>query len=70
MSAQNLRPLGVLRLALHGRLNKGIFKSFVKGEKIKIKNNNDYIIAKIKKIRKYSSFEEYLTQEGLRRTLP
>jgi ASC-1-like (ASCH) protein len=55
---------------IEGRLNKGIFKSFVKGEKIKIKNNNDYIIAKIKKIRKYSSFEEYLTQEGLRRTLP
>ncbi len=55
---------------IEGRLNKGIFKSFVKGEKIKIVNGNDFVIAKIKKIRKYNSFEEYLTQEGLRKTLP
>ncbi len=52
------------------RLNKGIFKSFIKGEKIKIKNGNEYIIAIIKKIRKYNTFEEYLSKEGLRKTLP
>ena len=55
---------------IEGRLNKGVFKSFIKGDKIKIKNGNDFIIAKIKKIRKYNNFEEYLSQEGLRKTLP
>jgi ASC-1-like (ASCH) protein len=58
---------------IEGRLDKGVFKSFIKGEKIKIINNDnssDYVIAKIKKIRKYNSFEDYLSQEGLRKTLP
>ena len=55
---------------IEGRLNKGIFKSFIKGEKIKIINENNFIIVKIKKIRKYNTFEEYLSQEGLRKTLP
>jgi len=55
---------------VEGRLNKGMFKSFVKGDKIKIKNGEDFINAEIKKIRKYKTFEEYLCQEGLRKTLP
>lgn len=55
---------------IEGRLNKGIFKSFVKGDKIKIKNGDDYVMAKIKKIRKYDTFGDYLSQEGLRKTLP
>jgi len=55
---------------IEGRLNKGTFKTFEKGDKIKIKNNDSYVIVRIKKIIKYNSFEEYLSQEGLKRTLP
>ena len=43
------------------------------GEKddiIKFKNNDSFFMAKIIKIIKYSTFEEYLSQEGLARTLP
>ncbi len=55
---------------IEGRLNKGTFASLEKGEIVKFVNNKDSFKAKIKKIVKYNSFEEYLTQEGLKRTLP
>ncbi len=57
---------------IEGRLNKGLFASLKKGDTITIINNNsdDKINAKIKKIKKYETFEEYLSQEGLKRTLP
>jgi ASC-1-like (ASCH) protein len=55
---------------IEGRLNKGKFALLKKGEIIKFTNGNLFITVKIIKIRKYSSFEEYLSQEGLRNTLP
>jgi ASC-1-like (ASCH) protein len=33
-------------------------------------NNNERFDARIRKIKKYDTFEEYLSQEGLKRTLP
>ena len=55
---------------IEGRLNKGIFSSLLQGDIIKFKNNDDFIKAKVLNIVKYNTFEEYLTQEGLKRTLP
>jgi len=55
---------------IEGRLNKGKFTEFKKNDLLKIKNENKYIICKIKKIKKYNTFKEYLTMEGLIRTLP
>ena len=58
---------------IEGRLNKSKFSTFKKGDELKIidsSNDNNIISAKIKKIKKYISFEEYLSQEGLKRTLP
>ncbi len=57
---------------IEGRLNKGIFSTLEKGDIIKFVNNanNDSFKAKIKKIIKYNTFEDYLSQEGLKRTLP
>jgi len=60
---------------IEGRLNKGIFSELNVGDEIIInkKKNDmtiDYVEAKIIRITKYKSFEEYLSQEGLRRTLP
>ena len=55
---------------IEGRLNKGVFAELKKGEIIQMTNNNDSVLVKIKKITEYKSFREYLTQEGLRRTLP
>ncbi len=55
---------------IEGRLNKGVFSTLEKGENIKFVNGNDSFKAKIKKIVKYNTFEEYLSQEGLKRTLP
>jgi len=58
---------------IEGRLNKGVFSSLEKGEIIKFVNGSDKQVsfkAKIKKIVKYNTFEEYLSQEGLKRTLP
>jgi ASC-1-like (ASCH) protein len=55
---------------IEGRLNKGTFAELQKGEIIKFVNNNSSFKAKIKKIVHYNSFEEYLSQEGLKRTLP
>ncbi len=55
---------------IEGRLNKGSFAELQKGEIIKFVNGGDSFKAKIKKIVKYNTFEEYLSQEGLKRTLP
>jgi len=55
---------------IEGRLNKGLFATLKKGDNITFVNNNDRFDAKIKKIKKYNTFEEYLSQEGLKRTLP
>ena len=55
---------------IEGRLNKGTFSELKKGEVIKFVNNNNSFKAKIKKIVKYDTFKQYLSQEGLKRTLP
>lgn len=55
---------------IEGRLNKGTFSELKKGEVIKFVNGENNFIAKIKKIVKYNSFKDYLSQEGLKRTLP
>ncbi len=55
---------------IEGRLNKGVFSTLQKGEIVKFVNNNDSFKAKIKKIVKYDTFKDYLTLEGLKRTLP
>ena len=55
---------------IEGRLNKGLFATLKKDDIVTFVNNNDKFDAKIKKIKKYDTFEEYLSQEGLKRTLP
>ncbi len=55
---------------IEGRLNKGLFATLKKNEIIKFVNNTKSVIVKIKKIVKYNTFKEYLSQEGLKRTLP
>jgi ASC-1-like (ASCH) protein len=55
---------------IEGRLNKGTFAELQKGEIVKFVNNNDSFTVKIKKIIKYDTFKDYLSQEGLKRTLP
>jgi ASC-1-like (ASCH) protein len=57
---------------IEGRLNKGKFAELKKDQIIKIKNSDssDSFSVKIRKIRLYKTFEEYLSQEGLKRTLP
>jgi len=55
---------------IEGRLNKGLFATLKKSDIVTFVNNNDSFNARIKKIKKYNTFEEYLSQEGLKRTLP
>jgi ASC-1-like (ASCH) protein len=55
---------------VEGRLNKGLFATLKKGDEVIFKNNDESVKARIKKIVKYDTFEEYLSQEGLKRTLP
>ena len=55
---------------IEGRLNKGTFSNLKKNDIIKFKNNDDEVLVKIIKIVNYKTFREYLTQEGLKRTLP
>jgi ASC-1-like (ASCH) protein len=55
---------------IEGRLNKGVFATLKKGDTVKFINNDNHFNAKIKKIVKYDTFKEYLSQEGLKRTLP
>ena len=57
---------------IEGRLNKSKFANLKKGDIIKFFNNdvNKQCLVKIVRIINYVSFEEYLVQEGLKRTLP
>ena len=55
---------------IEGRLNKGIFATLKKGDIVKFTNNDKYVYVKIKRIVKYNTFYDYLSQEGLKRTLP
>jgi len=55
---------------IEGRINKGIFKLLKKDDIVKFENNKENIKAIIKKIVNYDSFEEYLSTEGLSKTLP
>jgi ASC-1-like (ASCH) protein len=55
---------------VEGRLNKNIFAQLKKGDIVIFTNNDMKIKTKIKRITKYKSFNDYLTQEGLRTTLP
>lgn len=60
---------------IEGRIYKDKFASIVSGDVIKIydasNNNNDYFItAYVKDVRRYMSFYHYLFYEGLERTLP
>lgn len=58
------------RKTIEGRLNKGLFKSLTAGENIRIKNGVESFVVQVRKIRKYESFEQYLSMEGLRKSLP
>ena len=55
---------------IEGRLNKGKFQKLKKNEIIYFANGVDKIKVKIMDIIRYNTFEEYLLQEGLKRTLP
>jgi ASC-1-like (ASCH) protein len=57
---------------IEGRLDKGTFSQLRKKEIITVFNKelNQKFNVEIIKIVKYKSFEEYLLQEGLKRTLP
>jgi len=55
---------------IEGRLNKGTFSELKAGNIVNWKHNDETCKTKIIKIVKYKTFEEYLLQEGLRRTLP
>jgi ASC-1-like (ASCH) protein len=57
---------------IEGRLNKGTFSQLQKKEIVRFFNKdlNQKFNVKIINIVKYKSFEEYLIQEGLKRTLP
>ena len=55
---------------VEGRLNKGKFKEFKKGDIIYFKNDDKKIKVLIKNISSYKTFQEYLEMEGLKRTLP
>lgn len=55
---------------IEGRLNKGIFSQIKKDDIIKFVNNDDYVKVRVKNINYYDSFLQYLTLEGLKRTLP
>lgn len=55
---------------VEGRLNKGKFKTFKKGDIIYFKNENKKIKVQIINIIEYKDFKSYLEKEGLKRTLP
>ena len=55
---------------IEGRLNKGPFATLKKNNIIKFKNStDDYVYCKCLKIVHYDTFEQYLSKEGLLRTL-
>jgi ASC-1-like (ASCH) protein len=55
---------------VEGRLNKGGFKNLKVDQLLIFENDGKSVLVKIKKINLYKSFESYLMQEGLRKTLP
>ena len=55
------------RKTVEGRLNKGKFAKLKRGDVLVVSSS---FLVVIKDIRKYDSFVKYLTQEGLRNTLP
>lgn len=55
---------------IEGRLNKGKFSQFVEGDYVIFINGNNKCKTEIVKIDKYPSFEEYLEDKGLARTIP
>ena len=55
---------------IEGRLNKGTFSELKKGDIIQFNNNDNNFKVKITGIKHYNTFHEYLTMEGLKRTLP
>ena len=59
---------------VEGRLNKGDFSKMQIGDSIFFTNNDlgfeRSFLIKIKKISNYETFEEYLKNEGLEKTLP
>lgn len=59
------------RKTVEGRLNKGKFANMKKGDTLIISNDKQsVVVAVITNVIKYRTFEEYLVQEGLSRTLP
>src|SRR5690348_8235884 len=55
---------------IEGRLGKGKFSDLTKGQKIKFVNKGRKACAVVTDIKTYKTFEEYLSHEGLSRTLP
>ena len=60
--------------SVEGRLNKGEFSKFKKNDVV-VWTNNDFgnlrsVKTKIKSIRKYKTFNDYLSKEGLENCLP
>ncbi|AYV76243.1 MAG: ASCH domain protein [Terrestrivirus sp.] len=55
---------------IEGRLNKNIFSKFVVGDYVVFENKNDSCKTQIVGINEYKSFEEYLDNKGLEKTLP
>uniref|UniRef100_A0A6C0KVG0 ASCH domain-containing protein n=1 Tax=viral metagenome TaxID=1070528 RepID=A0A6C0KVG0_9ZZZZ len=55
---------------IEGRLNKGMFSQLKKDDIIKFVNKDEHVIVRVEKIQYYDSFFQYLTLEGLERTLP
>lgn len=71
VSSQWFRFIKDGRKTVEGRLNRGKFANMKKGDTLIISNDKQSIVvAVITDIRKYHTFEEYLEQEGLSRTLP
>ena len=58
------------RKTIEGRLNKGMFSQLKSCDIIKFVNNNEYVKVRVENIQYYDSFVQYLTLEGLERTLP
>lgn len=59
------------RKTVEGRLCKGLFADLRSGDKLKILDKSGgYICARVLAVRRYKTFEEYLSHEGLRATLP
>ena len=55
---------------VEGRLNKGLFAMFKKDDIVMWNNKNDKFTVKVLNVKKYKSFKEMLTTEGLNNVLP